>query len=263
MPRAVRLLVAALAAMSGLGADRGAPSYSAATIVNSASNELGFFAPNTFLTIYGSNLSFTSRSMADTDIRGNSLPNILPGTGVMVLVNKIPAQVYYVSPTQINILIPSDAIMGTALVEVTRDGTAGPAVTLTLQRASPALFQSDPQTAIGLHLDGTLLTPASPGRPGEIVTLFATGLGTTVPRTPYGEIPRTAAPIIDIASFSVLLDGSAIGRERILYAGVAPGFGGLYQINLRLPDQFARAPEVRLQMGQVLSKAEVRLPLEP
>ena len=255
--------MAVLAALCGLGADRGAPSYSAATIVNSASNELGFFAPNTFLTIYGSNLAYTSRAMADTDIRGNSLPTILPGTGVTVFVNRIRAQIYYVSPSQLNVLIPSDAMVGPAQVQVVLDGLVGPAVTLTLQRSSPALFQSDAQTAIALRSDGTLITTAAPGRPGDIITLFATGLGPTIPTAPYGEIPMTAAPLSSGATFSVLLDGTPLEKERILYAGVAPGFAGLYQINLKLPTEFARTPEIRLQLGETLSKTGVRIPLEP
>lgn len=264
MPRAASLLVAALlSAMSGWSADRGAPSYSAATIVNSASNEVGFFSPNTFLTIYGANLAYTSRAMADIDIHGNLLPTILPGTGVTVFINRVRVPIYYVSPTQLNILIPTDVSTGTVQVQVALDGLYGPAVNLPVQRYSPALFQADGQTAIGLHADGRLISNAAPGRSGEYITLYATGLGPTLPPTGAGEIPMTAAVISKAASFMVLLDGAAVGAERILYVGVAPGFAGLYQINVRLPDSPGRSPEVRLQVEDQLSRAGVRLPLEP
>jgi uncharacterized protein (TIGR03437 family) len=264
MPRAVFLLVATLAGLAsqaGLSATREAPSYSAATVVNAASYQPGAVAPNTFLTIYGTNLAYTTKAIAESDIRGNMLPTILPGTGVSIYVNRIRAHVYYISPTQINVLVPSDTAPGPAELLIAIDGVYGPCVNLTLQPTAPALFQMDPNTAIAVHGDGSLLTAAAPGRPGEDVVLYATGLGVTTPPSAYGEIPMRAARLKDIATFSVILDGKPVESWRIAYAGVAPGFAGLYQINVRLPDDVSDNPEVRLQAGNATSKAGVTLPV--
>jgi uncharacterized protein (TIGR03437 family) len=266
MPRAALKLAAVLAGLgiqAGFSAPGVTPSYSAATIVNSASYQPATVAPNTFLTIYGANLAYTTQAMSGADIRGNTLPTILPGTGVSIYINHIRAHVYFVSPTQINVLIPSDAAPGPATLQIAIDGIYGPSVSFILQPSAPALFQMDPDDAIATHADGSLLTSDAPGRPGEDIVLYATGLGLTTPIPAYGEIPQRAAQLRDLAKFRVLLDGAPVDPARVFYAGVAPGFAGLYQINLRLPDQLNRNPEIRLQTADAVSKTGVILQVQP
>jgi uncharacterized protein (TIGR03437 family) len=261
MPRAF-LLVAALAGFTqctGSGAPPDSLSYSAASIVNSASNQVGAFAPNTFLTIYGTNLGYTTRSISQTDIRANTLPGILPGTGVSVFINHVRASVYYVSPTQINVLIPSDSFPGPAQLQVLLDNLAGPVIPITLAATAPALFQMDTKNAIAVHADGSLLTTATPGNPGEFIVLYATGLGLSVPTPGYSEIPLSAASLRDLVKFRVLLDGIAVDPSRVAYAGVAPGFAGLYQINVKLPDDTGTNPEIRLQTPDSESPAGIHI----
>src|SRR6266852_1811739 len=109
MPRALLLvaLLAGVALRTGTSGTREAPSYSATSIVNSASNLAGSAAPNTFVTIYGKNLAVNTKALSGDDLHGSALPIVLPNTGVTVYINHIPAHVYYVSPTQINVLIPT------------------------------------------------------------------------------------------------------------------------------------------------------------
>lgn len=264
MPRAI-LLVAALAAFthgSGTGATREAPSYTVASIVNSASNQSGAFAPNTFLTIYGTNLAYTTKALQESDIRDNTLPTILPGTGVSVFINHIRAQIFYVSPTQLNILVPADAGTGPAQLQIVLDNLAGPSTALTFTATAPALFQSGVSTAIALHADGSVVTADAPARAGEDIVLYATGLGQTVPRAVYGAIPLTAARIADTPHFSVLLDGAVVDPNRVAYVGATPGFAGLYQINVKLPDSTGPNPEVRLQTLDGISPAGIQIPVQ-
>ncbi len=237
-----------------------APWYSEASIVNAASNQAAF-APNTFVTIYGTGLAYSVRALAASDLHGDQLPTVLGGTGVRVFVNNIAVPIYYVSPTQINFLIPTNLLPGPAVIQTMLDAVYGPAVRLTVTAVAPALFQVDAQTILGAHLDGRVLTVTSPATPAEYITLYATGLGETVPRTGYAEIPAAAAWLRDFAAFSVLIDGVPLPRERLLYAGVAPGFAGLYQINIRLPDSVGNDPEVRLVAGEQVSPANLRIPL--
>jgi uncharacterized protein (TIGR03437 family) len=108
--------------------------------------------------------------------------------------------------------------------------------------------------------DGSVITPKSPASPGEVVILYATGLGKTSPPAATGEIATGAAWLVRLADFHVTVNSRACPLEDILYAGAAPGFAGLYQINLRLPARLEPNPEIRIGFGEEWSPAGVRLP---
>lgn len=241
----------------------GAPCYSEAGVVNAASYQAGAFAPNTIVSLFGTGLSFATSGIRPEDLLGGVLPIELPGTGVHVLLNGLFAHIYYVSPTQVNLLVPSNFRAGRWRLQLVREGTAGPAVWVELLEAAPGLFLLEPGVAVATHADFSAVTQDAPARPGEIVVLWATGLGPTVPRADYGQVLKEAAWIERIADFRVLLNGTSVPPGNVLYAGVAPYFAGLYQINLRLPDTVAPDPEVRLAVGDAISPAGVRLFVRP
>ena len=236
-----------------------APLYTPSSIVNAASSRAEPLAPNTIATIYGRDLAFTSRAVAPEEVRGNMLPTVLIGTGVRVTVNGISAGLYYVSPGQINFLVPVIE-PGAAEIRVSRDGLYGLAARVAVAEAAPALFQMDPEFAVATHVDGSVLTFDRPAGAGEIVILYATGLGRTRPQAATNEIPARAAPLERGTSFRVTVGGEPAA---VLYAGVAPGFAGLQQINVRLPGSFGRDPEVRIGFGEAMSPEGVRLHADP
>ncbi len=149
---------------------------------------------------------------------------------------------------------------------VSRQGVAGPfapdgspAVTVTLASTSPGFFQWSGNFAVAEHADGSLITPASPAQPGEIIVLYAAGLGRTIPDTSSGSVAMTAAPILYASQLRILLNGVPCPPEDIYYAGVTPGFAGLYQINLRLPDTLPPDPQIQIVIGAQSSPASVQL----
>jgi uncharacterized protein (TIGR03437 family) len=243
------------------GCKLGAPCYTLAGTVNGASFEAGALAPNTLVSIFGTNLSFVTKAISFDDVAGGVLPTELPATGVRVHFNNQPAHMYYVSPTQVNLLVPSNAVAGASKMQLVRDGTAGPSMWVEVKEVAPALFLLEPGTAVASRADFSVVTKDAPARPGEIVILWATGLGPTVPRIGYGQVPLSAVWIERIAEFHVLLNEKAVPAGNILYAGVAPYFGGLYQINMRLPEDVDDDPEVRIAVGDAISPVEVRLPV--
>jgi uncharacterized protein (TIGR03437 family) len=255
------LLLAALSFASTLRAD--APIYSADSLVNSADNQSGWLAPNAIATLYGRNLAYGTKTLSSDDIRGGVLPTVLPDTGVRVLVNGLPANPYYVSPTQINFLIPPNLLPGPSTVQLIIDGLAGPQISVALAAAAPALYQLDPQNIIATRPDGSLITPATSAKPGDVVVLYATGLGPAVPPVGYGDLPRSAAPLEMLTDFFVLLDGNAVDPSAIAYAGIAPGFAGLYQINLILPNSTGSNPEIRIGIADAVGKSGLHIPVSP
>ena len=238
-----------------------APSYSAAGIVNAADNLSGPLALNTIATIYGTGLAYGTKWLTVDDIRGGVLPTVLPGTGVRILVGGVLANLYYVSPFQINFLVPPNLLPGGSGVQVVIDGLSGPLIPIQLTAAAPALFQLDAQNAVTTRDDGSAITPDKPAKPGDIVILYATGLGQTVPPVQYCELPTRAAPLKQLADLKVVLDGTAIDAINIAYAGVAPGFAGLNQVNIKLPASTGLNPEIRIGFGDQLSKPGLKLPV--
>jgi uncharacterized protein (TIGR03437 family) len=257
MAAVVLLAALALAQSSGSG-----PYYTAQSIANSAAGVAGLYAPNTFVTIYGQNLAYTTGFLDASDVSGGTLPTVLGTTGVRVLINNIPADIYYVSPTQVNLLIPTSLTPGPAMLQLVVDSLAGPAIPIMLQVAAPGFFQSDATTVLGIHLDGSTITAASPARAGEIVVLFASGLGPTNPAAIPNVIPRVAASVTPMSSFSLLINGVAVSPQQILYAGVVPMFAGLFQINLQLPGALPANPQIQVGYAGTFSPAGRVLPLQ-
>lgn len=238
----------------------GMPDYSAASIANAAANVAGFYAPNTFLSIYGNNLSFATRAVSPEDIRAGVLPTALAGGGVRVLINLLPANLYFVSPNQVNILVPPSLAPGPAILQLVNDGRAGPPVEIMLESSAPALFELEGR-AIATHGNGPLVTPDWPARPGEIVVLYATGLGPTTPPAILNRVADRPAQVAEIGRFQVELEGFPVPRENIEYAGVTPGFAGLFQVNLRLPELARPDPRVRIGYPGRMSPTAPLLPL--
>jgi len=242
--------------------ETGQPCYSQESIVNAASFVPGTLAPNTIAAIFGTNLSYSTRALGPGDVLGGRLPNSL--AGVTVRVGPVFAPLCYVSPTQINLLIPGNLDLGQHEVRVVRDGWAGPGVNVSLGDAAPGLFLLDQQTVVSSHEDFSVVTPESPARPDHYVILWATGLGPTWdPEAWYDLIPLKAFWIKRLQEFRVVINDVAVDPGRISYAGTAPYLAGVYQINLKLPSDVPPDPEIRISVGQQASPAGVRVPVRP
>jgi uncharacterized protein (TIGR03437 family) len=233
------------------------PVYSAASMVNGSDYAPGPFAPNSIVSIFGSGLARSTQAVTADLILNNTLPKELNSTRVYVLDE--PAPLLYVSDGQINFLVPSDQVDGDVKIRVIREGATGPEVAVTLVDAAPALFQTAAGYAIAAHLDNSLVTPGSPARAGEIIVVYACGLGWTQPNPLPGAIPPNAAVIQRLSDLKVYLGGTAIDPASILYAGLTPGSPGLYQINLILPDGLGTDPEIRVAIADQSSPAGFKL----
>ncbi|MBK9169252.1 MAG: hypothetical protein IPM24_17570 [Bryobacterales bacterium] len=238
-----------------------APSYSEESIVNAADHRAGHLAPNTLATIYGSHLSWEQRAVGVADLRGGALPDRL--AGVTVLVANIPAPVLFVSPGQVNFLIPPSLRPGQVTVRVQRDGTAGPAVRIPLAETAPAAFQLDATTVIATHPDGSLIDGTHPAEPGGAAVLYVTGLGRTDPDQVPGALALYPARIVAERSVRILFDGEPLADDSVFYAGVTPGFAGLYQINFWLPDALPEDPLLQVRVSESASVGTVRFPTRP
>jgi uncharacterized protein (TIGR03437 family) len=158
-------------------------------------------------------------------------------SGASVSVNGRPAPLLYVSPGQINAQLPWETEPGDATVSVTRAGVSV-SQTVHVSAVGPAIFTlADGIRAAAVNYPGlSANSDASPIAPGDIVILFATGLGAVSPAVASGE-PAPADPLSRVAATVTVEVG---GRPVIPgYAGLAPSFAGLWQLNVLVPQETA------------------------
>ncbi|MBZ5583944.1 MAG: glycoside hydrolase family 3 C-terminal domain-containing protein, partial [Acidobacteriia bacterium] len=166
----------------GAAASSGAPSIDDGGVVDAA----GYTQPllrGSWATVYGKNLARTTRGWAAADFRGAAMPQSLDGT--QVLVNGVPAPVWYVSSSQVNFQVPSGVPLGPAAVQVlTAAGVSAPAVA-PIDETQPAFFFSaagGKNWAVAQHRDWSLIGPSgTPAQPGETIVLWGSGFGQTSP----------------------------------------------------------------------------------
>ena len=193
------------------------------------------YAPGELVDLYG---TFGAATKVDGVL---PIPTTL--SGVQVFVNGRAAPVYLVSQNQISALIPYE-ISGEyfATFQVAVNGSKSNKVTVYADNSAPGIYTLG-ESGIGagaiLHSDYSVVTDASPAVPGETVLMFMNGLGTVTPQLADGEAaPDSPLSVSDEASgTSVLLnDGvDSPARASISFAGLAPGFVGLYQVNFTVP----------------------------
>jgi len=122
---------------------------------------------------------------------------------------------------------------------------------IAVQSANPAVFTMSNQPfgpAIALNQDGTLNSASNPASKGSIVVLYATGTGQTAPPGSDGTVPPNST--LPAIKAPVLV---TIGSQNadIFYAGDAPGFVGLAQLNIGVPNSTVGGGEqpITLEVG--------------
>jgi uncharacterized protein (TIGR03437 family) len=212
---------------------------------NTASFDLSdTVAPGETVTIFGEELAPAAQPAA-----AYPLPPTLQG--VSVTVGGIVAPLFYVSPGQINFQVPYGVPLGDAALVVARGSQSGQRA-LTVVAAAPGIFTasgdgSSSQAYVVHTSDYTRVTQTNPARAGEYLAVFCTGLGATAPAIAEGQ----AAPVAPIqAKYSVNVNSRLANPSPYDYAGLAPGYAGLYQVNFRLfSDQSSGVTVVSVDLG--------------
>lgn len=200
-------------------------SFRAETEPNSA------VAPGGMVAIFGTELADTTLVASDVP-----LPTMLGDTSVTFNFDaSIAAPLFFVSPTQINAQVPFDVPTGTVTVQAKRGSEVSVAQEVEVVAVSPGIFTVNQQgTGAGaiLHAaDFQLVSDSAPARPGEFLSIFCTGLGALQSPLPSGDIPPSpppetvTLPQVNIAEIPAL----------VTFSGLAPGFVGLYQVNVQVP----------------------------
>ncbi|HWC98530.1 MAG TPA: hypothetical protein VG456_17340, partial [Candidatus Sulfopaludibacter sp.] len=168
----------------------------------------------------GSVVSIFGANLANSVELGPSSPLAQTLAGVTVRLGDRLLPLYFASPTQINVQMPSDLDSGTQTVTVSTVGQADVQASFNVVPDAPGLFPSlgaDGQVyAVASHGDGSPVTKDAPVKPGETITLYGTGFGATTPVRPFGfAVPDSAqytlndAVSLQIASATPLAPAAA------------------------------------------------------
>lgn len=224
-------------------------------VVNAASYQpiTASLAPGELIALVGTGLS----SVTMTVPGGQAFPSILGG--VLVSIDGIPCPIFYVSPTQISVIVPYEVAAnqtGLANIQATNNGVASNVVQMYLSDSAPGAFSQN-QNGIGyaaaVHAaTGELITSSNPAQGGEYISLFLTGLGTVTPSVSDGALgPSNPLSVSDLYNAGNLLvffndygpNGTVGNVGNIEFAGLAPELAGLYQINVQVPTSGLAAGE--------------------
>ena len=207
-------------------------------VLNGASFQPGI-SPGAWITINGTNLSPQTGTWVNAIVNG-ALPTSL--NGVSVMVGDQAAYIEYVSPKQINAVVPNVA-SGSVPVTVTTLGGTSQAVVAQLQAEQPAFFQWGTY-AVATRQDFSLAvkngtfagTTTVPAAPGDVIILWGTGFGPTSPAAPAGQETPSNTTYNTATAVSVKVGGKP---ATVYGAALAPGYAGLYQVAIQIPASLA------------------------
>jgi uncharacterized protein (TIGR03437 family) len=233
-----------------------APAISSNGVVNGASFQPGVTA-NAWVTIQGTNLAGQTDDWSNSIVNG-ALPTMLDG--VSVSMGGQAAYVYYISPGQLNVLAP-DVPAGPVTVTVTAPGGTSASFTATADAYGPAFFPWPGNQVVATRTDYSYAVKAGtfagattiPAKPGDVIILWATGLGPTNPAAPLGvatpgtgSYPTASLPTVTVNNTPAMVYGAAL----------APGSAGLYQIAIQVPPSLADGDwPIQAMIGGILSPA--------
>ena len=208
-----------------------APVINAGGIVNNAGFPKGPVAPGSMVAIFGSNFG------PQTFPSSLPLPTTLGGT--QIFFNSTPAPLVFVSPAQVVAQVPMEMYgQAKALVTPVNNGIAGIPQVVNLATFAPGIFTAGSGDPVIIDNNtGQLVSPSAPASVGDVLIIWATGLGPTLLDPATGHpAPDTASPAL--LPIRVTLKGASTGatiNPPLQYAGLAPGFVALYQINVQIP----------------------------
>ncbi len=166
----------------------------------------------------------------------------LPTTlnGVNIEIAGVMSPLYFVGASQANLQVPTETPANAMAYALVQSGTAyAPPVPFSVALSQPAILPLDasvagPGRAIAVNQDFSVNTPTNPAAAGEVVTVYFTGIGPVNPTVATGVAAPAAAPFAEASLPATATVGGGIAE--IFFLGLTPGFVGLAQANVGIPE---------------------------
>jgi uncharacterized protein (TIGR03437 family) len=242
------------------------------SVLNGASfSSAGVVAPGSILSIFGAHFGSGDNSSAFPSTNVN---------GIRALFGNTPAPIFSLSSGlgQINVLAPTE-LPSSGTVDLTVQDNAGSSAVFTLKLvpAAPGIFfNTDPlvltrhnavavvantawiamplsmATSIGLPTGcaalGRAALCAQPAHPGDFLEVYLTGLGKNGTVLPTGSVAPVGRNLlyVTVTTPSVTIGGQV---AQVLFSGLAPGYAGLYQVNVQVPSTIAPGDDIPIHIS--------------
>jgi uncharacterized protein (TIGR03437 family) len=232
----------------GIRARQEPPVVEAAGVVSAAGFQSHVpLAPGSMISVFGERLAEATEGASALP-----LPAQMGSTRLVMGGRVLP--LLFVSPNQINALVPDGIEFNTRhQLLVQRANTYARPVSLDVGPAQPAVFPVGGGSRQG-HVywvrtgepAPALASPPAPARDGDVLIAYAAGLGATSPAVAAGD-PAPGSPLARVVDQVQVTIGGV--EAPVDFAGLAPGFAGLYQVNTRVPAGVAPGDAVELRIG--------------
>jgi len=244
----VRASVASFSVTFSLTSRLPGPALSASGFVNAAGGQAGVVA-GSIVTIRGTGLAPNIRGCIEPGTVIGPLPTVL--AGVTVTFGSHAAPIFHVCNVsgveQVTVQAPFELGPGTVPVRVTVDGGETLVTDVRVLYAQPGIFETvgadGRRYAVVARPNGTFVTPANPAQRGEILRMYATGLGPVVPlaRTNQPGVPGQMV-------FLPVIVGLANAGVRVVSAEYAQNMIGVYVITFEVPSDTRTGAEIPLDL---------------
>ena len=214
-----------------------------AAVTNAASYAADAISPGSLICLFGSGLAAVTAN-------ASQVPLPLSVADTSVTINGLVAPLLYESPGQVNAQVPWETSAGAATVVVRTRGAVSPPVTINVQPAAPGLFTDGAGHAAALNADGSANSAQHPARAGSFVSVFFTGQGPVAASLEDGDAPSVGQTISASLNVSATIGNLPV---QIKFAGLAPLYPGVAQINLTVPALASGVYPVTITVGGKIS----------
>jgi len=224
------------------------------TFSNAASANPGTaVAPGSYISLFGSALSDDTASSTTARLP-LAIDFVIVSFDVPSAGISVPGHLAYVSPSQVNVQVPWELEGQTsAEIKVTINYSYGNVVTIPLQNFAPAFFEVSTGVAAALDQNYKTIGASNPAVRGQPIALYANALG-PVTNTPASGDPASSTLLSQTTSTPTVTIGGV--SAPVSFSGLAPGFAGLYQINVTVPTTIGAGTQpIIVSIGGQTSKA--------
>jgi len=233
-----------VAAVSPLAADT--PTFTTGGVINAAGFGPNPLAPGSVAAVFGANLATSTQSAASVP-----LPESI--TGTRAYFDLLSAPLYFVSSGQVNLQVPFELNAQQTHLTITRNGAASIPLVLNISPYAPGIFTGgDGSPVIVNYRTSGLISATQPVKAGDVLIIYATGLG-PISNPPASGTPTPLDKLYPLAvPLSVVFGSTAVTAD---FAGLAPGFVGVYQVNVTVPPLSSGQTTLQLRAGGASSNS--------